>query len=216
MALIRRVALEVLGMGLGHVVVATDDPAVVSAVGGVCGCQLTSPRHRNGTERVAEVASLPEYTRYRYIINYQGDQLGMPPELVLRVAATVQAGAQLATAAVPLDQKDQANPARVKVLRTPHGDAEIFYRLLVASPAILGSALEHVGVYAYQRPTLLAVIQLPPHPLEEMLGLEQVRFVLGGYPIRVVVGCEGPRVVIDTQEDVERARMWYDAKVRVY
>src|ERR1041385_417003 len=57
-----------------ELVVATDSREV-AAVAERAGARwvLTSGAHRNGTERVAEAASLPAFQDYDLIVNVQGD-----------------------------------------------------------------------------------------------------------------------------------------------
>jgi 3-deoxy-manno-octulosonate cytidylyltransferase (CMP-KDO synthetase) len=68
------------------------------------------------------------------------------------------------------------------------------------------SRAEHLGLYAYRRAALLRFASLPPSPLEEAEGLEQLRALHHGMRIRVVpVDGEGG-VAVDTPEDLERVR----------
>jgi len=61
-----------------------------------------------------------------------------------------------------------------------------------------GLARKHVGLYAYRREALLRLASLPPSPLEEAEGLEQLRALHHGIRIRVVpVDGEGG-VAVDT------------------
>lgn len=85
------------------VVVATDAPeiqAVVERAGGRV--ILTSPRHESGTERVAEVASQAEFSRFDVVVNVQGDEPFLPHAAIDGAVARVLAGDDIGTAAVPL------------------------------------------------------------------------------------------------------------------
>ena len=44
----------------------------------------------------------------------------------------------------------------------------------------------HIGVYAYRRAALATYVATPPTELEELEGLEQLRFLVAGVPIDVV------------------------------
>jgi len=44
----------------------------------------------------------------------------------------------------------------------------------------------HVGVYAYRPAALAAYAAIPPSELEELEGLEQLRFLASGIPVSVV------------------------------
>jgi 3-deoxy-manno-octulosonate cytidylyltransferase (CMP-KDO synthetase) len=71
--------------------------------------------------------------------------------------------------------------------------------------------LQHIGVYAYSREALTEWVSLPPHPLEEIERLEQLRPLAAGLPIGVAVTSEAPASGIDTEEDLERANARWDA-----
>ena len=44
----------------------------------------------------------------------------------------------------------------------------------------------HIGVYAYRREALATYVATPPTELEELEGLEQLRFLVAGVPVHVV------------------------------
>src|SRR5688572_17514118 len=60
---------------LDRVVIATDDEAILAAARG-WGAEavMTQSDHASGTDRVAEVASRPEYADYGVVANVQGDE----------------------------------------------------------------------------------------------------------------------------------------------
>ena len=71
--------------GVDAVVVATDDERIANAVetfGGVA--RLTRPGHRTGTDRMAEMA---RDLRCDIIVNVQGDQPLIEPEMIAEVIA---------------------------------------------------------------------------------------------------------------------------------
>jgi 3-deoxy-manno-octulosonate cytidylyltransferase (CMP-KDO synthetase) len=63
--------------------------------------------------------------------------------------------------------------------------------------------LQHLGIYAYRRRFLLTLADLPPHPLELLEKLEQLRVLAHGRRIQVgVVAQSTPGV--DTYDDYQR------------
>ncbi len=67
-------------------------------------------------------------------------------------------------------------------------------------------ARKHVGLYAYRREALQRFASLPPSPLEEAEGLEQLRALHHGMRIRVVPVDGESGLAVDTPEDLERVR----------
>jgi 3-deoxy-manno-octulosonate cytidylyltransferase (CMP-KDO synthetase) len=110
----------------------------------------------------------------------------------------------------------------VKVVTDSRGDALYFSRSPIpylrlepargpraaAEEAVRrGIARKHVGLYVYRREALARFAALPPAPLEEAEGLEQLRALHHGIRIRVVPFAGASGVAVDTQEDLERVRV---------
>jgi 3-deoxy-manno-octulosonate cytidylyltransferase (CMP-KDO synthetase) len=202
------------------VVVATDDESVASAVRAAgAECVMTSNQHTSGTERVAEVASQPRFTGYRTIVNVQGDEPFIGREAVKGAAEIVSAGRfPLGTAASRASPEILDTPSLVKVVIADDGRAMYFSRAPIpylrdhADGAKLAErTLQHIGVYAYSREALKEWVSLPPHPLETIERLEQLRPLAAGLPIGVAVTSEVPASGIDTEEDLERANARWNA-----
>ena len=114
--------------------------------------------------------------------------------------------------AVPIASLEQwHNPNCVKVVCDARGKALYFSRSPI--PHVRGGQpdfttrpsqfLQHLGVYAYRRRTLLHLTALPPEPLEELEKLEQLRALAVERYIRVGVVQHGA-VGVDTPADYER------------
>lgn len=208
----------------GRVLVATDDPRIVSAVRAFGGeVVLTSPHHRSGTDRLAEAAARLDA---EVVVNVQGDEPFLDPGGIDAAVDPLldDPSLEMATLASPLrSAEDLLSPAVVKVVVDGRGDALYFSRSPI--PAVRGQdpgeavrrglALRHVGLYVYRRRTLLRLASLPPSPLEEAEALEQLRALHHGIRLRVVVREVEPGPAVDTPEDLERARrMLAGAEVR--
>jgi 3-deoxy-manno-octulosonate cytidylyltransferase (CMP-KDO synthetase) len=202
------------------VVVATDDESVASAVKAVgAECVMTSDEHTSGTERVAEVASQPRFREYTTIVNVQGDEPFIGPGAVKGAAQLVSTGRfPLGTAASHASPEILDTPSLVKVVVADDGRAMYFSRAPIPylrdqtdAPKRAQRTLQHIGVYAYSREALNEWVSLPPHPLEEIERLEQLRPLAAGLPIGVAVTNEAPASGIDTEEDLERANARWDA-----
>jgi len=202
------------------VVVATDDESVASAVRAVgAECVMTSDEHTSGTERVAEVASQPRFRSYKTIVNVQGDEPFIGQGAVKGAAELVSTGRfPLGTAASRASTEILDTPSLVKVVVSQQGRAMYFSRAPIpflrdqADAAKLAErTLQHIGVYAYSPEALTEWVSLPPHPLEEIERLEQLRPLAAGLAIGVAVTNEAPASGIDTEEDLERANARWDA-----
>ena len=197
------------------VVVATDSPEIQA----VCDeyrikCLLTSPSHPTGTDRIAEVAELLKLTADTLIVNVQGDEPLIPPELINQVAQTLadNPACAISTVAVPIMHvAEMSNPNVVKVVLNRFGEALYFSRAaipFVRDPASVQSMphLRHLGIYAYRADFLEAYTRLEPAPPEQAEALEQLRALWNGYRIAVHTASEAPPGGVDTAEDLERVR----------
>jgi len=202
------------------VVVATDDDSVVSvAEKAGADCVLTSDQHTSGTERVAEVAAQPRFRKFTTIVNVQGDEPFIGAGAVRGAAQLVSSGKfPLGTAASRASAEILDTPSLVKVVVAADGRAMYFSRAPIPflrdqadRAAQAECTLQHIGVYAYSRDALQQWVALPPHPLEIVERLEQLRPLAAGLPIGVAVSGEAPASGIDTEEDLERANARWDA-----
>lgn len=205
-------------------VIATDSDEVAEAVR-PHGAEalLTAATHPSGTDRVAEVASRPEFRDYDAIVNVQGDE-PFVSEAVLRGAVRQVTSGQfpLGTAAARATEHILDEPSVVKVVAADDGRAMYFSRAAIpflrdASEAPLRSTRvwQHIGVYAYERDALARWVSLPPHPLEQIERLEQLRPLAAGMAMGVALVEEAPGVGVDTLDDLKRANAdWKDLNGR--
>ena len=196
---------------LDRVLVATDDKRILRSVRSWDGnAVMTSDRHCSGTERVAEVAQEMEADVF---INLQCDEPTLPPTTIDRVCACFDENpaVQVGTACVPLQDPEAAlDPNVVKVVTDSKGRALYFSRAPIPY-AREGEAplFKHLGIYGYRRRLLLNLSRLRRSPLEEIEKLEQLRFLENRIPIQVAA-VEEDSVGIDTREDLERVRPFFE------
>jgi 3-deoxy-manno-octulosonate cytidylyltransferase (CMP-KDO synthetase) len=195
---------------LASVVLATDSEEILAAAREVgVPALLTSAAHPSGTDRVHEAYELLRARGegpFDVVLNVQGDEPEIAGEsLDPLVAAFQDEGVQLATLCTPLaDARAALDPSIVKVVLGRSGDALYFSRAPI--PALAPGAreatapyLRHVGVYAFRPAALRRFCSLPRAALELREGLEQLRWLEAGLPIRVLVSAEGS-TGIDTPE----------------
>lgn len=187
-----------------EVVVATDNELVQKAVEGFGGkVMMTSPDHPSGTDRLAEVVL--SYPDADVIVNVQGDEPMLPPEVIDRLAAAFEdEELQMATLKTAMREEEYDNPAAVKVVTDLNGYALYFSRSLMPYPRKKPEdfkVFKHVGVYAYRRSFLLKYAALTPTPLERAESLEQLRALENGYRIKVLES-DFQGIGVDTPEDL--------------
>ncbi len=213
--LVVRVWERVSDLGVAsEVVVATDSEeiaAVVRAAGGLVA--MTSASHPSGTDRVAEVASQRQYAAYDVLLNVQGDEPFVPQAAVRGAVEVVTSGRfPLGTAAATASDQILGMPHVVKVVTADDGRALYFSRAPIPwlrepgdAPIRDACLRQHIGVYAYTRDALAAWVALPPHPLECIERLEQLRPLAAGLAMGVATVSELPGAGVDTEEDLARA-----------
>ena len=189
-----------------EVVVATDSKIVADAVKEFGGkVMMTSPDHPSGTDRLAEVAL--SYPDIDVIVNVQGDEPMIPPEVIDRLAQAFADDKDLnmATLKTLMGEEDYNNPNAVKVVTDQNGYALYFSRSLLPYPRNRKAnfkVYKHVGIYAYRRSFLLSYAAYEPTPLEQIEGLEQLRVLENGQRIKVLES-KFQGIGIDTQEDLD-------------
>jgi 3-deoxy-manno-octulosonate cytidylyltransferase (CMP-KDO synthetase) len=199
---------------LDSVIVATDDMRIAKAAfDWGAEVALTSPRHRSGTDRTAEVV---ERTRqFGFVVNIQGDEPLIEPGLLDRLVKKLRSDPtiQMVTAAHPFsDPNDALSPHQVKVVVTKDGRALYFSRAaipysvaLTAGQCPIGEPpmpryLRHQGIYGFRRDLLLQFVSWKPTPLERAESLEQLRALENGVSVHVLVTKHGSPGV-DTPQD---------------
>ena len=213
--LVTRVARRVIDLDVvDRVVVASDARDVLDAVTGArLEAIRTGSQHRNGTERVAEVAGMSEYQGYDAFVNVQGDEPFIDRLAIQGAIDWLAAGADIGTAAAPLPAEHTDDLARVKVVFDAQGEALYFSRAPIPHycepEAGEPKHWHHVGVYAYTRRALERWVALLPTPLEIAERLEQLRPLEHGMTIGVARLAEPVPPGIDTMEDLKRAEaLW--------
>jgi 3-deoxy-manno-octulosonate cytidylyltransferase (CMP-KDO synthetase) len=222
-----RVAQRAAQSQARQVVVAADDARIVAA------CQthgvqaiLTRQDHVSGSDRLAEACQLLGLSADALVVNVQGDEPLIPPELINEVARVLaeRPEASMGTAAHAIHELAEfTNPNVVKVVMDARQMALYFSRAPIPwwrdgqtaegfkalpSPA----PLRHIGIYSYRASFLQQFPQLPPAPIETLESLEQLRALWHGHRIAVHVTEAAPGPGVDTPEDLARVRRLLSAK----
>ena len=193
---------------LQEVLVATDDARIAAAVQGLgARAVLTRPDHPSGTDRVAEAAQPADDD---LVVNIQGDEPLIEPAVIDALIQGLLSNPEwsMATAACPItNSRDLEARSVVKVVVDRNGVALYFSRLPIpctrdGQPDLTsGLYLRHIGIYAYRGAFLKRLVREPPCKLEQAESLEQLRAMVLGGRIGVIVTAHAG-VGVDTPEDV--------------
>ena len=218
-----RVAQRAALSNASQVVVAADSIEIVQA------CQahgvramLTQVNHPSGSDRLAEASALLGLKPHDVVVNVQGDEPLINPELINQVAELLvqRPSASMSTAAHEIHELAEfTNPNVVKVVIDQSQLALYFSRAPIPwwrdgfakgiqtlpQPA----PLRHIGIYAYRVGFLQSFPTLQAAPIETGEALEQLRALWHGHKIAVHITPDVPGPGVDTPEDLERVRALY-------
>lgn len=210
-----RVAEQAAQSGASEIIIATDFEKIVSvAQAQNLKAVMTRIDHASGTDRIAEVAQKLAWTDDEIVVNVQGDEPLIDPELIKEVAQHLanSKDAVMATACHPIhDEASLLNPNIVKVVMDAHGNALYFSRAPIPYPRdeVYKNNIQahrHIGIYAYRVGFLKQYAQLVVTELEKIESLEQLRVLYHGYKIGVTITQNAPASGVDTQEDLDYVR----------
>lgn len=219
--MIVRTAEQVKKTEAKAIYVTTDSIEVVQAVEPYGFHSLiTRADHPTGTDRLAEAVELLGLDDHEIIVNIQGDEPLIRPELIKAVADELhqKPSSAIATVATPYTSSTAFfDPNSVKVVCSLSGQALYFSRApipwardaLQQHPNTLAQGLtplHHIGIYAYRVSFLRQFPNLPRGPLELFESLEQLRALENGYAISVHVTPNAPALGVDTPADLDKVR----------
>jgi 3-deoxy-manno-octulosonate cytidylyltransferase (CMP-KDO synthetase) len=222
--MIRRVYEQAQKSAAKQVVVATDDARIEGEVKGFGGqVVMTSLEHASGTDRLQEVVAKLGLGDEEIVVNVQGDEPLIPPELIDQVASNLAQNqrADIATLCESIESVAQLfDPNAVKVVFDSDGMALYFSRAPipwnrdafssgekgVQPDDIAGYYSRHVGIYSYRVRFLHQFVGWDQAPIEKLESLEQLRAMHHGVGIHVERAITDSGVGVDTQEDLDRIR----------
>ena len=232
-----RVAEQAARSGARAVWIATDDARIEAAARehGIAAV-MTGSGHASGTDRLSEAAKTLRLADDAIVVNVQGDEPLIPPELIADVARTLANApeASVSTACHPIvEAADIFNTNINKVVLDARNFALYFSRAPIpyardawsgaasstARDAWGGAAMDvlrpvppglpcyrHIGIYAYRAEFLQLYASLAQSPLEKFEALEQLRVLWHGYRIAVSISEQAAPPGVDTPEDLEKVR----------
>lgn len=171
-------------------------------------CIMTSEDHRTGTDRCAEAAELIE-KEYDYYFNIQGDEPVFPVDAIHKAYCAIEKNEYGAINFMSriYDEKDisSVDVPKVVTVKTFSKDDNLLYMSRSPIPFKRESTEEpyykQVGLYCFDRKTLLNFRNTPQGPLERAESIEIIRLVESGISV-LMLECEGASFSVDRPEDV--------------
>ena len=214
-SMIQRVWEQACKSSDSRVVIATDDERIektaVAFGAEVC---LTRDDHQSGTDRLQEVAVGLGLDSQQIVVNVQGDEPMIPPEVINQVANNLANNqkAGVATLCEPINlAEDFFNPNIVKIVADHNKMAAYFSRAPIPWPrdafdlsqdSVPSEARRHIGIYAYRADCLNQFIKWDRAPLERLESLEQLRFLYNNIAVHIADAVADVPGGIDTEDDL--------------
>ena len=226
--LIQYVHEAAIRAGASEVIIATDHERVRAACAAFrADVVMTSPDHISGTDRINEVASKRGWPAEQIVVNVQGDEPLMPPELISQCVETLASDpiADIATLCHRINSlEDWLNPNVVKVVCRADLHAHYFSRAPIpwqrdgseSTPKRLpdAGAFRHIGIYSYRAAALRQFSALSPAPTEGSEALEQLRALWHGMEIAVGEALVQPPHGVDTEADLQAVAQLIEQRAR--
>ena len=185
---------------------------------------MTREDHASGTDRLAEVAQIKGWQDQDIVINMQGDEPLVPPQLLEQCKDLLEQDESCVMATLYESIEDYETfirPSVVKLVEDQLGRALYFSRAAIPCDRdqmlTVGAsdgddkdrlppqnAKRHLGLYAYRVGLLKQFVTWRQTPLERLESLEQLRILENGGKIAVAKASFSLPAGVDTQEDLDR------------
>jgi 3-deoxy-manno-octulosonate cytidylyltransferase (CMP-KDO synthetase) len=204
-----------------EIVIATDDERIeAAALSFGAKVVMTSDRHPSGTDRLQEVAEKLSLQSRDIVVNVQGDEPLIPPEVINQVASNLSMNEEAGIATLCEEITEIAeviDPNIVKVVYDSQGFANYFSRAPIpwnrdsfanldelSSIPVGSHYFRHIGIYAYRVDFLHAYVDWDTSMTETCESLEQLRALSNGVRIHVEKAIKNPPPGVDTKADLQR------------
>ena len=197
-----------LAEGVDRVLVATDDERVAGAVRGFGGeSVMTPPELPSGTDRVAYAVGTLRVERVDVVINVQGDEPLIMPQMLAQVVQPLldERSINVTNAITQIvSPADYLDATVVKAVKDKKGDLLYLTRSPIPFPRSRERFViyKQIGLYAFRRPFLRRFVQMEQTDLELVEGIEFLRLLENGYRVRAVISQYNP-ISVDTISDLK-------------
>ena len=195
-----------------NVIIATDSNEVIE----VCkkygfSAVITSKNHQSGSDRIKEAADILGLRENDIVINMQGDEPFLEPEILENVKNTLLKNKNdfnMVSCYKEISELDAEDPNLVKVVIDQNSNALYFSRSKIPynRDNVSHTYKGHIGIYGFTKKSLDIFVNLKGH-LEHIEKLEQLRVIENGKKIKMIK-VNTKSFGIDTKEDLEKARKW--------
>jgi 3-deoxy-manno-octulosonate cytidylyltransferase (CMP-KDO synthetase) len=225
--MVAHVAERAKASGAAEVWVATDDARVSRAMAEHGHhCMMTAASHSSGTDRIAEVAEKLGWPDDTLVVNVQGDEPLIAPDLIREVAGILERNndSSMSTACHALHRpRDLFDANVVKVVLGARREALYFSRATIpwARDAFAADCTRippglpiyrHIGIYAYRTGFLKRYAALESPAIEGFEALEQLRALWHGFRVVVTIADQVPEAGVDTPDDLETVRRLFASR----
>ena len=203
-----RTAIQASKSGASHVIIATDDIRIKNIAEKYnFESLITDKNHPSGTDRVLEIANQKGWLSNEIIINVQGDEPLINPDLIKLLAKALEKNnINYVSACSNFESFDEyLNPNNVKVVFDKNQFALDFYRKPLVNNIKEWNSdkhYHHIGIYGYTKKLLDNFCTLPIAKSEQALKLEQLRALENNLSLMVIKYKGKIYRGIDTKEDL--------------
>lgn len=209
---------------MDEVVIAVDDEKLYEKVQEFGAKVFLTPKEiATGSDRIAYVAN--NMPNAEIIVNVQGDEPFIPGRMIDEAIEPLlfDHSVHVSTLVKKIESVEEYKSASIpKVVFDYNNFAMYFSRAPIPHVRDVRNNLaklkktdvyKHIGLYVYRRDALLEFTTLERTDLEEAEKLEQLRMLEFGFKIKVVI-TEFESISVDTPEDLDRARKYYERYIK--
>ncbi len=200
---------------LKKVVLATDDQQIFTVAEDLgIPVLMTRENHTCGTERVLEASRIMKIPTDGVVVNIQGDEPALNPEMLTELVSPFSDPRILVTTlAHKINGAKAKDPDQVKVVVSANNRALYFSRAPIPYPrdGNKDDYYGHIGIYALRMEILEKFVALDKGVLEKKEKLEQLRLLENDIPIQVVItrhrgyGVDRPEDIAVVEEIMRQA-----------
>jgi|SRR5690554_2177863 len=210
---------------LNEIIIAVDDTKVANVAQSFGAKVIMTPKDlQSGSDRAAYVAK--NFPGAEIVVNIQADEPFIKAVMIDQAIEPLlfDKNVNVSTLAKRIETVDDLrSPSVVKVVFDYNNFAMYFSRSPIpfvrdaktnSEKIQLAEIYKHIGLYVFRKDYLLKFTNLKPTDLEKTEKLEQLRMLENGFKIKIVT-TEFDSLSVDTPEDLENARKYYQRVMRI-